>query len=105
MRYNGDKLDGMASIATIRSDEDSLITGGPALINIQEKNMCYIEIENCAPYEIRLERGSTIASVDNEWEDEIQEFDGRQIDTFISEIKETASKIQNQEKKSRNELK
>ena len=66
MRYNGDKLNGMASIATIKSEEDSLITGGPALINIQQMNLCYIEVKNCAPYEIRLKRGSTIASVDHE---------------------------------------
>ena len=65
VRYNGENQKGRASIATIRLDESCLITGGPALINILEQNLCYIEIKNCAPYEMRLERGSTIASVDN----------------------------------------
>ena len=90
VRYNGDKQKGMTSIATIRSDEDSLITGGPALIDIQEKNLCFIKIENWAPYEVRLDRGSSIASVEHEWEDEIQQFDGRQINSFISEVRDTS---------------
>ena len=94
VRYNGETQKGRASIATIRSDESCLITGGPALINILDQNLCYIEVENCAPYEMRLDRGSTIASVEHEWEDDVQEFDGRQIDSFISEIRDTASKIQ-----------
>jgi hypothetical protein len=41
-----------------------------------------------------LERGSTIATVESEWEDQIQEFNGKQVDNFINEIKDTASKIQ-----------
>ena len=84
----------MASIATIRSDQSCLITGGPALTDIQEKNLCYIEVENCSPCDIKLERGSTIATVEHEWEDQVQEFDGKQIDNFISEIRETTSMIQ-----------
>ena len=84
----------MASIATVRSDQSCLITGGPALIDIQEKNLCFIEVENCSPCDIKLERGSTIATVEHEWEDQVQEFDGKQIDSFISEIRETASMIQ-----------
>ena len=95
----------MASIATIKSDEDSLITESPALIDIQEQNLCFIEIENCAPYEVRLQRGSTIAVVDHEWEDEIQKFDGRQIDSFISEVRDTASKIQKPVYLTREEIK
>jgi len=31
--------------------------------------------------------------VEHKWEDQIQEFDGKQVDNFINEIKETASKI------------
>jgi hypothetical protein len=41
-----------------------------------------------------LERGSTIATVEIEWEDQVQEFDGKQVDNFINKIKDTAAKIQ-----------
>jgi len=41
-----------------------------------------------------LEREATIATVETEWEDQIQEFVGKQIDNFINKIKETTSKIQ-----------
>ncbi len=64
------------------------------MIKIEENNICYIEVENCSPCDIKLERGSTIATVETEWEDQVQEFDGKQIDNFINKIKETASKIQ-----------
>jgi len=62
--------------------------------NIENNNLCYIEVENCSPCDIKLERGSTIETVESEWEDQIQEFDGKQIDNFINEIRETTSKAQ-----------
>ena len=94
VRYNGEIQKGQAHIATIKSDQSCLISGGPALIKIAENNCCYIEVENCSPCDIKLERGSTIATVESEWEDQIQEFDGKQVDNFINEIKETTAKIQ-----------
>jgi hypothetical protein len=42
---------------------------------------------------MKLERGPTIATVESEWDDQIQECDGKQIDNFINEIRETTSKI------------
>jgi hypothetical protein len=77
------------------SDQTNLlITGGPALINIEDNNLCHIEVENCSPCDIKLERGSTIATVESEWENQIQDFDEKQIDNFINEIRDTTSKIQ-----------
>jgi len=94
VRYNGDIQKEQANIATIRSDQSCLISGGPALIKIEDNNLCYIEVENCSPCDIKLERGTTIANVESEWEDQIQEFDGKQIDNFINKIRDTTSKIQ-----------
>lgn len=94
MRYNWELQKGMASIATIKSDQSCLITGGPALINIEEKNLCCIEVENSSLCDLKLESGSTIATVVHEWEDQIQEFQAKQIDNFINKIKETTAKIQ-----------
>ncbi len=48
VRYNGDIQKGQANIATIKSDQSCLISGGPALIKIEENNLCYIEVENCS---------------------------------------------------------
>jgi len=53
-----------------------------------------LKVENCSPCDIKLERSSAIANVESEWEDQIQEFDGKQINNFINEIKDTTSKIQ-----------
>ena len=104
VRYKGDIQKGRANIATIKSDQSCLITGGPALINIEDNNLCYIEVENCSPCDIKLERGSTIATVESEWEDQIQEFDGKQVDNFINEIRDTTSKIQKPIYLTRNEI-
>jgi hypothetical protein len=76
VRYNVDIQKGQANIATIRSDQSCLISGGPALVNIEDNNLCYIKDENCSPCDIKLEQGSTIGTVESEWEDQIQEFDG-----------------------------
>jgi len=57
VRYNGEIQKGQANIATIRSDQSQIITGGgPALIKIEENNLCYVEVENCSPCDIKLER-------------------------------------------------
>ncbi len=93
VRYNGEIQKGQANIATIKSDQSRLISGGPALINIEENNLCYIEVENCSPCDIKLERGSTIATVESEWEDQIQEFNGKQIDNFINVLDNNINNI------------
>ncbi len=41
-----------------------------------------------------MERGSTFATLEHEWEEQIQDFNGKQIDNFIKEIKETTAMIQ-----------
>ena len=86
-RFNGEIKDGSIHIATIKSDDSNLITGGPALIKIEKMNICHIEVANCAPYDMTLTRGSTIAAVEQAWEDELQEFSGKIIDNFIHEIR------------------
>ena len=68
-RFNGEIKDGSIQIATIKSDDSTLITGGPALIKIEKMNICHIEVANCAPYDMTLTRGSTIAAVEQAWED------------------------------------
>ncbi len=45
VRYNGEIQKGQAHIATIKSEELCLISGGPALINIEDNNCCYIEVK------------------------------------------------------------
>ena len=86
--FNGTTTPNSSYVATIFSPESRLISGGPALIKIGEKNMCYIEVANCAPFGQYLSRGSIIAMVEKEDINAIQEMDGKVIDDFIQEIKE-----------------
>jgi hypothetical protein len=33
-----------------------MISGMPSIVNVDENNICNIVIENCAPYDVTLER-------------------------------------------------
>ncbi len=56
VRYNREILKGKAHI---RSDQSALITGGLALIKIEENNLCYIKIEGKTKSKNSLESKST----------------------------------------------
>ena len=92
VNFNGTCDSESVSIATIFSEESKLIQGGPALIKYDNNNHAYIEVANCAPYDITLTRGSIIAIVENEDKEFVSEITGETIDDFISEVSEKQNK-------------
>ncbi len=52
VNYHGEPDHNKLHIATIYSDQSKLIQGGPALLNVGETRQCYIDIANCAPFDI-----------------------------------------------------
>ena len=66
VNYHGEPDQNKLHVATIFSNESKLIQGGPALLNVGEDRQCYIEIANCAPFDIYLSRGSIIGMVEEE---------------------------------------
>jgi hypothetical protein len=86
VNYHGEPDQNKLHVATIYSDESKLIQGGPALLNVGETRQCYIEIANCAPFDIYLSRGSIIGMVEEEEKEFLHKMDGGAIDNFISEI-------------------
>jgi hypothetical protein len=58
-----------------------MISGMPSIINMDKKNICNIVIENCAPYDVTLERDDILG---------ILEIDEEEIvpltDDFISSV-------------------
>ena len=86
--FNGTPMPNSSYVATIFSPESNLISGGPALVRIEEDRTCYIEVANCAPFDQYLSRGSIIAMVEKGDINAIQEMDGTFVDDFINEIQE-----------------
>ncbi len=86
VNYHGEPDQNKLHVATIFSNESKLIQGGPALLNVGEDRQCYIEIANCAPFDIYLSRGSIIGMVEEEEKEFLHKMEGGAIDNFISEI-------------------
>jgi hypothetical protein len=86
VNYHGNPNQNQVHVATIYSNESKLIQGGPALVKIDDKNQCYIEIANCAPYDMYLSRGSIIGMVEEENKERLQKMDGKIVDEYISQI-------------------
>ena len=86
VKYHGTTNQDQVHVANIYLDESKLIQGGPALVKIDENKLCYIEVANCAPYDMYLPRGSIIRMVEKENKDHLQKMDGKIVDEFISQI-------------------
>ena len=92
VNYHGKPNRNQVHVATIYSEESKLIQGGPALVEIDDKQTCCIEIANCAPYDMYLPRGSIIGMVEEESKDHLQKLDGKIVDDFISQISSSTTK-------------
>ena len=62
------------------------------MVKIDDNKLCYIEVANCAPFDMYLPRGSIIGMVEQENKDHLQKMDGKIVDDFISQI--STAKIQ-----------
>ncbi len=58
-----------------------MISEMPAIVNIDENNICSIIVENCAPYDVTLERDDIIGVMETE-PDELVPL----TDDFISSV-------------------
>ncbi len=58
-----------------------MVSGMPSIVNIDENNICNIVVENCAPYNVTLERDNILGVMETE-QDELVPL----TDDFISSI-------------------
>ena len=58
-----------------------MISGMPSIVNVDENNICNIVVENCAPYDVTLERNDILGIMETE-EDELVPL----TDDFISSV-------------------
>jgi hypothetical protein len=53
-------------VANICAPRTPVISGMPSIVNIDENNICSIIVENCAPYDVTLERDDIIGVMEME---------------------------------------
>ncbi len=72
-------------IATIFAPKNPMLSGMPAVVSIDKNNNCKIVIDNCAPYDVTIDRNDIIGLVDKET-DELQLLENATISAVLSDI-------------------
>ncbi len=68
-------------VANICAPRTTMVWGMPAIVNIDENNICNLIVENCAPYDVTLERDDILGVMETE-PDELVPL----TDDFISSV-------------------
>ncbi len=67
-RYKGKTEPNIHFIAGILAPKNSMLSGMPAIVTVDKNNNCKIVIDNCAPYDVTIDRNDVIALMDRETE-------------------------------------
>ncbi len=65
-KFNRDKHPDKTYIATIHCPGAPTLTGVPSLVTIDSNQNCKVVIENCAPYEVTIERNDIMGIIEME---------------------------------------
>jgi hypothetical protein len=80
-KFKGTRDDKALYVVNICAPRTPMISGMPSIVNIDENNICNIVVENCAPYDVTLERDDIIGVMETE-QDELVPL----TDDFISSV-------------------
>ncbi len=80
-KFKGTKDEKATYVANICAPRTPMVSGMPSIVNIDESNICSIVVENCAPYDVTLERDDIHGVMEIE-QDELVSL----TDDFISSI-------------------
>jgi hypothetical protein len=62
-KFNGETHPDKTYIATIHCPGAPTLTGVPSLVTIDNNQSCRVIIENCAPYEVTIERNNIMGII------------------------------------------
>jgi len=65
-KFNGETHPEKTYIATIHCPGSPTLTGVPSLVTIDNDQNCKVVIENCAPYEVTIERNDIMGIIEIE---------------------------------------
>jgi hypothetical protein len=80
-KFKGTRDEKALYVANICAPRTPMVSGMPSIVNIDENNICSIIVENCAPYDVTLERDDIIGVMETE-QDELVPL----TDDFISSV-------------------
>jgi hypothetical protein len=78
-KFKGTRDEKATYVANICAPRMPMVSGMPSIVNMDENNICTILVENCAPYDITLERGDILGIMETEEEELVP-----LMDDFIS---------------------
>jgi hypothetical protein len=80
-KFKGTRDDKAIYVANICAPRTPMVSGMPSIVNIDENNICNIIVENCAPYDVTLERDDLLGVVETELDELVP-----LTDDFISSV-------------------
>jgi hypothetical protein len=81
VKFKGTSDEKATYVANICAPRIPMVSGIPSIVNVDENNICNIVVENCAPYDVTLERDDILGVMETE-EDELVPL----MDDFISSV-------------------
>ncbi len=85
-KFKGKCDDQTTYVANICAPRTPMVWGMPSIVNMDEKNICSIVLENCAPYDVTLEIDNILGII-NTVEEEMVPL----MDDFISSVSKTST--------------
>jgi hypothetical protein len=80
-KFKGTRDEKATYVANICAPRTPIVAGMPSIVSVDENNICNMVMENCAPYDITLERDDILGVMESE-EDKLVPL----TDDFISSI-------------------
>jgi hypothetical protein len=68
-KFKGTREEKAMFVVTICAPRMPMISGMPSIVNVDENNICNIVVENCAPYDVTLERDNILGVMETEEEE------------------------------------
>jgi hypothetical protein len=78
-KFKGTRDEKATYVANISAPRAPMVSGMPSIVNMDENNICTIVVENCAPYDVTLERDDILGIMETEEEELVP-----LMDDFIS---------------------
>jgi hypothetical protein len=91
-RYKGKPEPNVNFIATIFWPKNPMLSGMPPVVSIDKNNNCKIVIDNCAPYDVTIDRNDIVGLMDKET-DQLQLLDDATISAVLSDIDKRLPKV------------
>ena len=91
-KYKGKTEPNVHFIASIFAPKNPMLSGMPAVVTVDKNNNCKIVIDNCAPYDVIIDRNDILALMDRETE-QLQPLEDSVISAILTDIDKKLPKV------------